>query len=209
MWGKGIGRGQAFDVGDASPTLLGELRRTKHASRPGMSALVPGCGRGYDSLALARHGFDRVVAVDLVEKACEAAREELQGCKDPAAERVTVQCADYFALEGQYDFIWDCTFLCALDPVVRERWAKKQVSLLKPGGTLVTCIFPICDKEGGPPYAMSVPLVRSLLEPQGLKAERIIEDLPAQEQHMAAKAGLQTAVAVWVAPEIATGRLLS
>ena len=28
-------------------------------------------------------------------------------------------------------------------------------------------IFPICEKEGGPPFAMSVPLVRGLLEPEG------------------------------------------
>jgi len=50
---------------------------------------------------------------------------------------------------------------------VRSAWAKKTLSNLQPEGTLLTCIFPICDKEGGPPFAMSVPLVRSILEPEG------------------------------------------
>ena len=31
------------------------------------------------------------------------------------------------------------------------------------------CVFPICEKVGGPPYALTPALVRSLLEPAGFK----------------------------------------
>ncbi|CAK8996684.1 unnamed protein product [Durusdinium trenchii] len=144
----------------------------------GQRVLVPGCGRAYDAVALAEYGFSSVVAVDLSESAADAAKQFLSECKSPAASKIEVVCADFFKLdlEPKADVIWDCTFLCALDPSVRVAWAQKTHSLLKPGGTLLTCIFPICDKEGGPPFAMSVPLVRSLLEPEGFQAVEVRED---------------------------------
>lgn len=183
LWGAGLGKGQAFDVGTVSPTLAGELARMK-APRSGLSVLVPGCGRAYDALALARHGFDAVVAVDLSQTACDAAQAEVAAFEDKeVASKVSIQCADFFELEGQYDLVWDCTFLCALDPSVRQQWAEKYTALLSRDGTLLTCVFPICDKEGGPPYAMSVPLVRELLEPCGFKALRVSDPVPQQERH--------------------------
>lgn len=202
MWSGGLGKGQAFDVGDVSATLAGELARKCHAPRPGMTALVPGCGRAYDALALARHGFDSVVAVDVAPTACEAARAWLSGSGDTAAAKVSVECADFFALQGEYDFIWDCTFLCALDLSVRKQWASKHSELLRTNGFLLTCIFPVCDKVGGPPFAMSVPLVRNLLQPTGLQAETILDPVPDAQRHrpggVAANLGeVGTALAIW------------
>jgi len=202
MWTAGIGKGQAFDVGQASQTLVGELARNQHAPRQSMTALVPGCGRAYDALALARHGFDRVVAVDLSSSACDAARQELRGMTCPEAAKVEIVCADFFAFEGKFDLIWDCTFLCALDPSVRERWALKTQSLLSPNGTLLTCVFPICQKVGGPPYAMAVSLVRDLLQPIGLEEVSSLENLPQSEQHRPGGAGsssgaVGTALMTW------------
>jgi len=171
-----------------------------------MKALVPGCGRAYDALALAKHGFDAVVAVDLAPTACEAAKTWLRESGDPAAAKVSVQCADFFALRDKYDFIWDCTFFCALDPSVRESWAAKHVELLEKGGALLTCIFPICDKVGGPPFAISVPLARSLLEPAGLQSVIVSDPVPRAERHRPGGAGaalgeVDTALAVWKSSE--------
>merc|ERR1719162_644574 len=82
-----------------------------------MTAIVAGCGRAYDALALAQHGFEKVVAVDLAPAACDAARAFLEETEDPAAAKIEVVCADFFALEyTDFDFAWDVTFLCALDP---------------------------------------------------------------------------------------------
>jgi len=66
---------------------------------------------------------------------------------------------------------------------VREQWAVQQRALLSARGTLLTCVFPVCEKVGGPPYAMSVPLVRNLLEPLGLRASTVREDLTEAECH--------------------------
>ena len=50
-----------------------------------------------------------------------------------------------------------------------------MAELLVPGGELVTLIFPVADYEGGPPYAMSEGLVRSLLEAHGFVCTSIME----------------------------------
>lgn len=183
MWGRGLRPGQAFDVGRASPTLTGCLSRKQYATRGGMRALVPGCGRAYDALALAKHGFDEVVALDLAPSAVAAAKQFLAQSTEPAAAKVLPCAGDFFRHEGQYDLIYDCTFLCALDPSVRQQWATTQRKLLAEGGTLVCCVFPIRPADsGGPPYAMSVELVRGLLEPQGFACEAF--NLPESERHM-------------------------
>ncbi|OLQ14719.1 putative thiol methyltransferase 2 [Symbiodinium microadriaticum] len=178
MWARGLRPKEAFDCGEASPTLTEVLRMKSLGDCAGKRALVPGCGRAYDAIALAEYGFDSVVAIDLAPTAVDAARDFLKASSSPAASKIEVACADFFKfeLEPKADVIWDCTFLCALDPSVRTDWAKKMKALLNPSGTLLTCIFPICEKEGGPPFAMSVPLVRGLLEPEGFEAAEVRED---------------------------------
>ena len=159
LWAQdgGLPKGSRFDTAGVSRPLAAELARRRHAERAGMSALIPGCGRAYDALALADHGFETVVAIDLSPAACVAARNEIaSGATAMTRQRVDVRCGDFFQLEEKHDFIWDNTFLCALEPESRERWAQQMRSLLAPGGILITCVFPIGDREGGPPYAMSV-----------------------------------------------------
>ena len=170
LWAQdgGLAKGSRFDVAGVSLPLAAELARRP---RSGLTALVPGCGRAYDALFLAEHGFESVVALDLSSTACEAAREEIALSSSSSVQRVTVECGDFFDLSGRrFDFIWDCTFLCALDPSMRGKWAAKQKALLDENGTLLTCVFPIGEKAGGPPYALSVPLVTELLEPEGFAA---------------------------------------
>ena len=200
MWKGGLPKGAAFDCGEASPSLVSELGSVP-APKPGARALVPGCGRAYDALALARHGFDAVVAVDLSPSAVAAAKAELASTGDAAASKVELVCADFFALDEKtpYDLVWDATFLCALAPSVREKWAAKHRALLAPGGSLITCVFPICDKAGGPPYAMSKPLVAGLLEPAGFAKVRE-RDCGPGDKHTAGGASLGgpgTAVVAW------------
>eukprot|EP00277_Geminigera_cryophila_P009742 CAMPEP_0179406744 /NCGR_PEP_ID=MMETSP0799-20121207/1085_1 /TAXON_ID=46947 /ORGANISM="Geminigera cryophila, Strain CCMP2564" /LENGTH=216 /DNA_ID=CAMNT_0021177883 /DNA_START=36 /DNA_END=683 /DNA_ORIENTATION=- len=184
IWAQegGLPKGSRFDVAGVSRPLAAELLRRNHAERAGMSALVPGCGRAYDALALADHGFESVTAIDLSPAACTAAEAEIGG---KSASSVRVLCGDFFELDGniKYDLIWDNTFLCAIEPEARERWAQQMRSLIAPTGELITCVFPIGEREGGPPYALSVPLVRALLEHVGFEATLVQDNLPLEEQH--------------------------
>jgi methyl halide transferase len=163
IWEAGIAPGEVFDAGSVSPCLLNEIA---HDRIPQGSALVPGCGRGYDVFALA--GPNRsVLGIDLVEQAIHAAKEEaLNHNNDVDKEikkNIEFEIKDFFQLNDKYDFIYDYTFLCALDPCVHNDWANQMANITKPNGLLLTLVFPICDKESGPPFKMSLELLENLL----------------------------------------------
>jgi SAM-dependent methyltransferase len=144
-----------------SPPALLELLASERV--PAGRILVPGCGTGYDLATLARPDRE-VIGIDLSEEAREAFREahpDLPG-------RVVYEVTDFFSYDGDigFDFVWDYTFFCALDPDQRGHWADSMARLVKPGGLLATLIFPfedpISDREG-PPWPINTSLVRSCI----------------------------------------------
>eukprot|EP00605_Chrysophyceae_sp_TOSAG23-4_P000068 GSChrysophyteH1.ASY1.ANO1.70.1 assembled CDS len=185
IWNGGLEPGQAFDAKTPSPCLVNEI---KNGRIPNGKALVPGCGRGYDVLALATKER-KVLGIDLAEKAVEAASKLNDTCE--YRENASFEVGDvslFFALSetSSYDFIYDYTFLCALHPSVQQQWATKMTELVRPGGLLLTLVFPICEKDGGPPYAMSLELVERLLttgEMTGKWHKEKLEILPPELSH--------------------------
>lgn len=186
MWNNGLPPGTAFDKETPSPLLLKLINEDQI---PYGRALVPGCGRGYDVTALAHR--DRVVlGLDIAERAIEAAKQRLDQLPESqcsAKESAIFSTDSFFDLdttvpEYQFDFIYDYTFLCALEPDIRTDWAKKMSELVKPGGELLTLIFPIGDKVGGPPFKVSLELVKGLLEPVGFQCKQL-EMLPKELCH--------------------------
>ncbi len=130
----------------------------------------------YDVVELSKCGFN-AVGVDLSTTAVAAAKDlsstiavaELRGTISYYAEDILSPSNTGAVFGKKFDLIYDYTFLCALDPSLRARWASTMKGLLKPDGELVTLIYPLGDYEGGPPYAMSVGLVRGLLEAVGFE----------------------------------------
>jgi hypothetical protein len=158
-----------WDAGEAAPSLIDLVNGEE---LPTGRALVPGAGSGYDVLALAspdRHA----VGLDLADGARERfeSLRKKQGVSEAWAELVVANFFDWQPDEP-FDVIWDYTFLCAIEPQMRPRWAERVDELLAPGGELVTLIFPVVDPSDnkdpmdGPPYPMSPELVRGLLEPR-------------------------------------------
>jgi methyl halide transferase len=143
-------------------------------------ALVPGCGRGYDVTALAND--DRyVVGVDISEDAIFSANERLHQiltlCEkcviphDPPISSLEFKCMSFFDLETDvpeklFDFVYDYTFLCALDPRIHKKWKEKMTQLVKEGGELLCIVYPIMEKTGGPPFQMSLEYVENLCAPE-------------------------------------------
>lgn len=178
MWEDAWREGRTgWDTGAPAPALL-EL--IEAGTLPGGRALVPGCGAGYDVFALAGSGrYERVTGLDLAPTAAErfaAVREEYGA--DPA--RACIEIADFFEHRPPqpYDLVWDYTFLCAIDPSLREQWAEKMGELVRPatdsagGGELVTLLFPVVPNErydamrqAGPPFPLRPDRVRDLLDP--------------------------------------------
>ena len=149
-----------FDKAGSSPALLQLIQSD---SIPSGRCLVPGCGRAYDLAALASPKR-KVLGIDIVEIAVEAAREYLKTeANIPQDCEVEVSLTNFFDIKPEkvddmYDFVYDYTFLCALDPSIRKDWAAQMSNIIKPNGELLTLIFPIRDTEGGPPYSVSLEL---------------------------------------------------
>ncbi|MEW6325849.1 MAG: thiopurine S-methyltransferase, partial [Nitrospirota bacterium] len=65
------------------------------------------------------------------------------------------ECADFFdlpqPLRGPYDWLFEHTFFCAIDPSLRDRYMETAASLLKPGGHLLGVFYHI-QPETGPPF---------------------------------------------------------
>jgi len=148
-----------WDHGEASPGLVDFLNTqvgAQHAApvRPG-TILVPGCGRGHDARTLAKAGFD-VTAIDVVPQAIDDARRLT--ASDAGARRAVFlryEQADFFnlptALRGPYDWLFEHTFFCAIDPALRDRYMEIVKGLIKPGGRLLGIFYNI-QPDTGPPF---------------------------------------------------------
>ena len=115
---------------------------------------VPGAGRGHDARLLARHGY-RVTAFDFSDAAVAEAR------RLAAVEGVdlVVEQRDVFTLGQDYgaafDGVWEYTCFCAIDPARREEYVRVLHTIVRPGGLLLACFFPLREGGGGPPFPVS------------------------------------------------------
>ena len=101
--------------------------------------------------------------------------------------------------DNKFQFVYDYTFFCALDPSVRPQWAEKMAAVVAPGGELCTVIFPIGEKEGGPPFRVSFDDYKSLLSAVGFECVQL-ELLPPELCHKGRDG---------VTPSEITGKVLS
>ncbi|KQK19575.1 probable thiol methyltransferase 2 [Brachypodium distachyon] len=162
-WESGV---TPWDLGKPTPIIE---HLVKSGSLPKGRALVPGCGMGYDVVALASpERF--VVGLEISNIATEKAKKWSSSL--PNADCFTFLAADFFKWRPSepFDLIFDYTFFCALDPSLRLAWAETVTRLLKPDGELITLIYLISDPEGGPPYNNTVADYEKVLEPLGFKA---------------------------------------
>ncbi|KAG6388383.1 hypothetical protein SASPL_149808 [Salvia splendens] len=168
-WEEGL---TPWDLGGPTPILV-HLHSTR--SLPMGRALVPGCGSGYDVVEIA--SAERyVVGLDISDIAIKKAMELKSG--SPKAEHCTFLKTDFFTWcpDQLFDLIFDYTFFCAIEPVLRSSWAKKMSELLKPDGELITLMYPIDDHEGGPPFKVSVSDYEEVLHPVGFEATCISDN---------------------------------
>ncbi|CAN7077233.1 unnamed protein product [Brassica oleracea var. botrytis] len=66
-------------------------------------------------------------------------------------------------------------FFCAFEASVRPPWAQRIEKLLKPSGKLITLMFPMDERSGGPPYKVSVSDYEKVLIPLGFESMSIVD----------------------------------
>ncbi|KAN0066540.1 hypothetical protein ACQY0O_000634 [Thecaphora frezii] len=176
-------------------------------------AVVPGCGRGYDTKVFAERGLT-AYGIDVSPTAVAAANKWLHDQQLPSelSERIHFVEADFFSLatpscvhealraERRVRLAYDYTFLCALPPSLRTSWAEAYTRLLRPGGILISLVYPIQgDRPGGPPFSVSTQLVRELLggqrDAEGGRAWKELADLEPKKSNEARRG--QERVMVW------------
>lgn len=115
--------------------------------RKDIRILIPGAGNGHEALYLFQHGFSNVYVLDI---ALQPLKNFAHGCPDFPKKQLLHE--DFFEHKGLYDLIIEQTFFCALDPLMRPRYAKKMYELLKPAGKLAGLLFDdvMAGKEGPP-----------------------------------------------------------
>lgn len=164
-----------WDLGRAHPTLEARIasgvlapRYAETGSKPAGErgdaspprALVPGCGRAHDALALARAGW-RVTAADLVEHLRPIVEPQL------APLGGAFVSGDVLAMEFDepYDLVWEHTFFCAIDPGQRADYGALMARAIAPGGRLAALLFPLDrpDERGGPPWRIDEALFEAAL----------------------------------------------
>jgi SAM-dependent methyltransferase len=153
-----------WDLGEPTPVFKRLLLQGQLT--PGRM-IVLGAGRGYDARLFARHGF-RVTAVDF---ASEAAKE-MQRLADPAAPVEIIQ-QDIFTLpeafNSSFDYVLEYTCFCAIDPNRRAEYADLVTRLLKPNGIYIDLAFPLDERKGGPPFAVTETEIFDLFQTRGFK----------------------------------------
>jgi len=152
-----------WDLKSPTPVFVGLLDRKSFLPS---TISVLGCGKGYDAVYFARQGFN-VTAVDFAESAITATEENARQANvkmTTLKEDVFLLAKHYPSLVSSFDYILEYTCFCAIDVHRRSEYINIVRSMLKPGGILIGLFFPIDDRDGGPPFAMTVDEITSLFQ---------------------------------------------
>jgi SAM-dependent methyltransferase len=138
------------------------------------TALIPGCGNGYELAWLADAGWD-ATAIDFSPAAVQRARRLVGQWAGRVVE------ADFFAWQPQQPLalIYERAFLCALPPAMRPQVTARYGELLPPGGLLAGFFF-FGSAPKGPPFGIARSELEDLLTPNFELVEEgeVVDSLP-------------------------------
>jgi len=153
-----------WDLGAPNPVFRNLLANGQLS--PG-KILVMCAGRGHDAREFARHGY-QVTAIDF----SPFAAKEMSRLADPATP-IDILQQDLFTLshklDGQFDYVLEYTCYCVIDPKRRAEFVDLVARLLKPGGIYISLAFPLTQRKGGPPFAVTVSELQRLFQERGFK----------------------------------------
>jgi SAM-dependent methyltransferase len=158
-----------WDKGAPSPGLVDFL-----ASHPNLtkgSVCVPGCGSGHDVRAFAAAGFE-AWGLDFAPSAVRWSIESTRKSGLTATFRQMDFLRD--APPKQFDWLFEHTLFCAIQPGERSEYLDALLRWLKPGGYYLSVFYFIPD-EDGPPFGVARP---EILERFGPHLEILEEWVP-------------------------------
>lgn len=136
-----------WEKGAPAPPLRAWLARNRACGR----VLVPGCGSGHEVRLLAAQGA-QVLGLDIAKSAIQRAESF------PKEGGETYQVGDILhlpeALTERFDWVFEHTCYCAIDPSQRQVYRDGVLRALRPGGILLGLFYPFTGNPPGegPPY---------------------------------------------------------
>jgi thiopurine S-methyltransferase len=125
--------------------------------------LVPLCGKSLDMVWLAAHGHD-LIGIELAskavldffaERALTAQRARAGAFERYSADRYSLLCGDFFALDatalGPFTAIYDRAALIALPPVMRSAYADRLTYLAAPRTRMLLITVDYDEQASKPP----------------------------------------------------------
>src|SRR5262249_45658883 len=108
---------------------------------------VPGCGTGHDAREWAKAGFD-TYGFDIAPSAIELSSERTKS----AGLKAQFRLGDFLNDEPQFQFDWlfEHTLFCAIDPSERDNYVRAVLRWLKPKGQFLAVNYLIPDTDGPP-----------------------------------------------------------
>ena len=133
-----------WDIGKPSTPLVTFIDGIENKEA---AILIPGCGNSYEAEYLVDKGFTHLTVIDIAPSPVERLKEKI-------GDKATVLEEDFFQHKGQYDYILEQTFFCALNPALRPSYVQKMNELLTDKGKLAGVLF---NKqfETNPPFGGS------------------------------------------------------
>ena len=135
-----------WEKGEPSPGLVDFL--AAHPDLPRGWVGVPGCGTGHDVREWAKAGFE-AHGFDLAPSAIQLCQERTKA----AGPRAQFKLSDFLvdAPPQSFDWLFEHTLFCAIDPKRRDEYVQAALRWLKPGGQFLGVFYLIPD-EDGPPF---------------------------------------------------------
>jgi SAM-dependent methyltransferase len=152
-----------WDKGIPAPALMRYLQKNSMTGQ----VLVPGCGRGHEVRALAKQDNCMVMGMDISPSAVAAATQ--LAWDDGVNAKATFMAGDFFDLpyvmRGAFDWLFEHTCFCAIDPSRRSDYVQSAASALRAGGRMFGIFYLTPDVESGPPFAVSQEELSRLFDP--------------------------------------------
>ena len=132
-----------WDLGKVSPPIKSYIDTIENKE---VKILIPGCGNTYEAEYLLEQGFTNVTLIDIAPTLVENLKQKFANHKS-----ITIVLGDFFEHQGEYDYIIEQTFFCALPPILRQRYVWKMHQLLSDRGKLAGLLFNR-EFEVSPPF---------------------------------------------------------
>lgn len=136
-----------WDLGEVSPPIKMYIDTIENKDA---KILIPGCGNSYEAEYLLQLGFTNVSVIDIAPTLVENLKQ-----KFAQNNNITIVLGDFFEHQGNYDYITEQTFFCALPPTMRQRYVWKMHQLLSDHGKLIGLLFNR-EFEVSPPFGGSL-----------------------------------------------------